>query len=289
MLINSYLQEDPVQLMKAHGKSFALASRLFPSHKRNDVAKLYQICRLIDDCVDEQEASQANVDIEELKSALSSPGAQDSRFAGLIKALKHLEVDSKSLMTLIEGAQFDLSSGQINSQAELNLYCYRVAGVVGEMMCPLLDVKDEQARGHAIALGMAMQLTNICRDVLEDAQNDRYYLPDSLLKKHNLEKNDLHSGRVANDRLAQVLKRLLDQADELYASGVYGLRYMPLRSRFVIYFAAGLYRGIGVKLAKNGYRALQGRTSLGIGEKLVLLGRLVPGAIKYCLLVRRCA
>ncbi|MCO4756079.1 MAG: squalene/phytoene synthase family protein, partial [Bacteriovoracaceae bacterium] len=176
-LIENYLKADPVNLMARHGKSFYFASLIFSKERLNKIATLYKLCRFIDDCADELSLDESKYAINKIISELDNR-KDESELNSLISQVQSFGVERGHLKELVSGAQFDAQKGPILNESDLMLYCYRVAGVVGLMMCPLIGVRDLRANPHAIDLGLGMQLTNICRDVLEDAQNGRVYLPE---------------------------------------------------------------------------------------------------------------
>ena len=150
-------------------------------------------------------------------------------------------------MELTDGVLLDTQKVAIQSEAELLRYCYQVAGTVGLLMCDLFGVKDPVARHHAIDLGVAMQLTNICRDVYEDALNGRVYLPGDLFESITAEK--IVSPDVSTTSVRQVVGYLLSEAEIRYESGISGLCFLPTQARLAIYVATLTYREIGLIIA----------------------------------------
>jgi phytoene synthase len=178
---------------------------------------------------------------------------------------------TKVIVALIDGLLSDQKPVRIKSDAELLSYAYHVAGTVGILMCNVLDCDDEQALGHAIDLGIAMQLTNIARDVLEDAEMARRYLPASWVG--NLAPEQIVAlAKTPNDDAAvtvtNAVSRLLTLADAYYKSGIAGLSYLPLRAHISIAVAALVYRQIGVQLAQQNYPWHGGRQSTSISTKI---------------------
>ena len=151
-------------------------------------------------------------------------------------------------------------------------YAYRVAGTVGLLMCHVLDCHDEEARAHAIDLGIAMQLTNIARDVLEDAEMGRRYLPASwagdLSPAHITAASTAPDGEPAQT-VRVAVQLVLGMADAYYRSGNAGLAYLPWRAHIAIAVAASVYRQIGVQIAASGYGWHQGRHVTGLGTKIL--------------------
>lgn len=163
---------------------------------------------------------------------------------------------------LVAGVVSDLEVVRMADEAQLIRYAYRVAGTVGLMMCAVLDVDDPRAAPFAIDLGIAMQLTNIARDVGEDARMDRRYLPASWVG--NLAPADILAPTPAQQlRLQSSTHRLLALAERYYVSGESGLGFLPARARLGILAAARMYRAIGGRIARNGYRSWQCRAVLG--------------------------
>ncbi|MFO0631047.1 MAG: squalene/phytoene synthase family protein [Polyangiales bacterium] len=161
----------------------------------------------------------------------------------------------------------DLDAVRVGDDAELLRYCYRVAGTVGIMMCGVVGVRDPAALPHAVDLGVGMQLTNIARDVAEDAGLGQVYLPRTRLAAHGVDAGDVLAGTASREAVSAVVRELLAMAERYYASADLGMRYIPARARLAIYAAARLYRGIGRKLLRRGADALAGRTILGAWER----------------------
>lgn len=254
-LTRSYLLANAEELMSKHGKSFYFASLIFSQSDLKKIATLYRLCRYIDDCADELPESESSLAVTSILADLENPHHNTS-FNVLMKEVESWGVKREQIRELLIGAEFDVRGGEIRSEKDLMLYCYRVAGVVGLMMCPLIGVTSPQAYAHAIDLGIGMQLTNICRDVREDADRGRCYLPgaDSL--------SDLE--------LKMRIKKTLDIADLYYKSAYEGLSYIPLRPRFVIFLAGELYRHIGMKIRRNNYDVSGGRIYLNLVEKVIV-------------------
>lgn len=264
-LTEQYLKQDPEELMAAHGKSFYFASMIFSKERLTKITKLYKLCRFIDDCADELEKDESQLAITSLINDLEHP-QNTTQFNQLVSEVENWGVKRSYLKELIIGAQFDAHQGEIKTTRDLLLYCYRVAGVVGLMMCPLIGVKNKKAYPHAIDLGLGMQLTNICRDILEDAQMNRTYIPDSELENISIEV--LQKQGDTPEEIKKLTAQLLEKADQYYVSAYQGLSYIPLRPRLVIMLAGEIYRHIGVKIRKNNFNVLQGRTYLTINEKV---------------------
>ena len=268
-------QPSSVDILARNGKSFNFAGVFLPKKQLVSIATLYSFCRYVDDCADELHPTEAKIEIDKIKKALDGNDEFDSKDKS-IQNLISIGVQKNHMLDLIYGAEWDVSGRKIQTDKDLDLYCYHVAGVVGLMMNPLMNVQDNQAHMYAVNLGKAMQLTNICRDVLEDAVNHRTYLPLSDLTENNLELKDLQKKGPAPQALRNIVAKYLQRADEYYQTGYLGLPYIPLRCRFVILLAGELYRHIGLKIKKNNYEVLQGRTYLNVFEKTYVFFKVLP-------------
>lgn len=265
----NYLEQDPNKLMQKHGKSFHFASQVFTKAQMEKVALLYSLCRYIDDCADELNSSHANKALTQLYFDLEDQQEQ-THIQQAIQKLRSFGVRRSHIRHLIDGAHFDANNGRIVSENDLLTYCFKVAGVVGLMMNPILGVSDKDANDFAIDLGIAMQLTNICRDVLEDAQNERYYLPLYHLNKLKISTNELKKQGETSTQVRLIISHYLQLANQYYASALKGLGYIPFRARLAVLIAAYVYRAIGYKIAQNNYDVLRGRFYLSKTEKIVV-------------------
>lgn len=256
--------------MATHARSFSWAGAFLPAHARDDAAIVYAFCRLVDDLADEApDPETAAIDLASLRAELTGQAPQRPLVATVVPLFERRGVTLQPAIELMNGVCSDLEPVRVCNDEELLRYCYRVASTVGLMMCGVLNVTHPTALRHAVDLGVAMQLTNICRDVLEDAKNDRVYLPADRLKRAGTSTEALLSGEFDHEATAIVVLDLLDLADRYYASADQGMRYIPLRSRFAIVVASRVYRAIGVKLRNSGGDALQGRTIVGRGTKVL--------------------
>jgi phytoene synthase len=170
-------------IIAAHSKSFALASALLPAGLRDDIAATYAFCRRCDDAVDTGPGDPIAA-VRRLRAELASIYDGEAQAEPVLGAFQDVVrrrgIPQEYPRELIEGMAMDAMGARYETFDDLDLYCYRAAGVVGLMLCHVMGVRDERALAHATHLGMAMQLTNICRDVREDAARGRRYVPDTL-------------------------------------------------------------------------------------------------------------
>ena len=252
--------------MKLHGRTFYFASLFLAKEQAKRAELLYGLCREIDDIADlSADREQARHFLEQLRSALRKRDCSHPLVAIALELQP--ELIPEPLDELLLGVLSDLDSVRIKNESELQRYCYQVAGTVGLMMCGVLSVTNPRATGHAADLGIAMQLTNIARDVVEDAKNDRRYLPRSLVGEID-PVSIVAPDTVQKSCLQAAVKQILFKASNLYDSGLAGLPFLPFRARFSILVAAMSYRQIGDLLAERDYDLWSGRISTTRWQKI---------------------
>ena len=261
------------QQLKKYGTTFHFASHFLSTAQMQSAAELYGICREIDDLADTaSDASQARTQLLVLRQALIH---RDNAHPIVAKALAiQPSIGLDALIELIDGVLLDTEKVAIQSEAELLRYCYQVAGTVGLLMCDLFGVKDPVARHHAVDLGVAMQLTNICRDVYEDALNGRVYLPGDLFESMTAEKIVSPDAQTA-ESIKHVVGYLLSEAEIRYESGISGLCFLPTQARLAIYVAALTYREIGLVIADRRFDIWAGRAFTTKTHKCLIAVRCV--------------
>ncbi len=256
------------ELLARRARTFRLASVVLGTRARDDAAVLYAFCRAADDAADDGHDPQtAHQALDSLELGLTSDGgAPVAREVALLHVERGVSLDAAR--GLVAGVRRDLGTVRIADDAELLDYAYLVAGTVGVMMCPILGVQDSRATRHAAELGMAMQITNICRDVAEDARNGRVYLPESRLRSAGLTAAQIIDGSAPRAALSTVITGLLARADALYESADGGLRFLPPRARLAVLLASRLYRAIGLEILRRGADPFRGRAVLPFWYKL---------------------
>jgi phytoene synthase len=281
------------RVLARKSKSFALAAKLLPRSLRGDIAVLYAYCRYVDDAVDLEHRAGQRVAVERLRSELHSVYAGNAQPAPLLAAFQDLvrrrQIPRSYAEELLNGMSMDAAGFHYRDPQQLAVYCYRVAGTVGLMLCHVLGVRDRRALRHAAHLGMAMQLTNICRDVAEDHARGRLYLPRlwlSAAAARALE-NRASTGLSADAAraLRPAIRTLLGWADAYYRSADRGLWYLTFRTAFAIRAARLIYSAIGDRLRARGCDVLAGRAVVPLAHKLVLV--LVAAVLAACELPRR--
>jgi len=258
-----------------HSKSFALARHLLPARCRDDAAVVYAWCRRADDAVDELPPGESKNALERLQIELDDiyrgEGQPDPLLRAFQEVVERVGIPRSYPEDLLRGMRMDVDQARYDTLDDLLLYCYRVAGTVGLMMCHVMGVKHERALRHAAHLGIAMQLTNVCRDVLEDWQRRRVYLPRALLPELDDANPDASFPVRFEQAFARAVERLLLEADAFYASGDVGLQYLTLRCRWAVGSARLVYSRIGAVIRSRGCRPTLGRAYVPLREKLLLV------------------
>lgn len=265
-------------------KSFAAAARLFDKETRDDAVMLYAWCRHCDDVIDGQtlghdqqadfragQAERLALLRRQTAEALEQGHTSDPIFEALRRVVSRRQIPAIHPQELLHGFEMDVEERRYETLDDTLDYCYHVAGVVGVMMAMIMGARDPEVLDRASDLGIAFQLTNIARDVVDDARMGRVYLPATLLRRHEVT-------RIAPDdpeqrrRLYGAAIDLLDIAEKYYASAYAGMSALPWRSAWAIAAARRVYRAIGSRLRAGGPSAWDRRVSTSRQEKLRLLG-----------------
>ena len=270
--------------IKKGSKSFALASRVLPPELRDDASMLYAWCRYCDDVIDGQEMGHGQIAdyktgqgerLERLRrdtrDALAGVPTDNPVFAGIARVIKTHEIDHKHPFDLLKGFEMDAEDRVYETVDDILDYSYHVAGVVGVMMANIMGVRDEATLDRASDLGLAFQLTNIARDVIDDARADRVFVPRDLLTKHGAPIDAAELSKIENWPAAhKAACEQLDIAEQYYESAKVGIKELPFRCAWAISAALSVYREIGERLRDGGPEAWQGRVSASKGRKMAL-------------------
>jgi phytoene synthase len=277
------LLEHATQSIAVGSKSFAAASRLFDPVTRRSAVMLYAWCRHCDDVIDGQEAghSASVISQQEVTSRLERLIAQthavyagastDSpAFEAFREVVQRHGIKQRYALEHLAGFAMDVNQREYHSIEDTLEYCYHVAGVVGLMMAQIMGVRDEETLDRACDLGLAFQLTNIARDIIEDASVGRCYLPAQWLNEVGIPADRLAEPQY-RPAVAVLAQRLVDMAEPYYESANAGLTALPWRSAWAVATAGCVYREIGVKVRQRGAQAWDQRVSTSKLDKLRLV------------------
>jgi len=278
------LMAHATQTIEVGSKSFAAAAKLFPPATRRSVLMLYAWCRHCDDVVDGQELGfgvsappvahdpRAELDrlYDQTRRAYAGEAMRDPAFAAFQEVALGSHIAPRYAFDHLAGFAMDVGQARYETVDDLLRYCYHVAGVVGLMMASIMGARDERVLDRACDLGLAFQLTNIARDIVDDAAIGRCYLPAQWLREAGipLDEIGLPQHRAA---LARVAARLVDYAEPYYDSAMTGIAALPVRSAWAIATARNVYRQIGVEVKRRGARAWDERVGTSKAAKLRLL------------------
>ena len=257
------------QTLKKHAKSFYFAGLLLDKQTLHNASVLYAFCRQLDDAADIEDMSEKSVKLQQLITDYRTDHSQNEINIAFKTLKKQYQLNNQFVDDLILGVSSDLQFKQPKDLKELIFYSYQVAGTVGGLMARILGATNEKAWRFAIDLGIGMQLTNISRDIKEDALNNRIYLPQDHLG------SDIDATNILNPKhktkVYHVTKEILTIADKYYQSGFSGIYYIPKKNKFSIFIAGMLYQSIGSKVLNNNEKFLEQRVYLTLFEKIMIL------------------
>ncbi|MGD6817705.1 phytoene/squalene synthase family protein [Metabacillus sp. 84] len=265
------------ELIRIHSKSFYKAFSLLPSEKKNAVWAVYAFCRTVDDIVDEGTNPEKELLAfeEEFKRFLNN-GHDRGHYIWLAleDTFSRYDMDEEAFWDMIKGQRMDLTKKRYETLEEVFDYSYHVASAVGLMLLPILAPKKKKSlRNGAIALGIAMQLTNILRDIGEDLDRDRIYLPKEVMDQFGYSERELESG-IISDSFISVWEYLAFEAEAYYEEAMDTISEYPLHSRTPVKAAAFFYKAILNKVRGNHYQVFGKRNYVTQDEKISILSQI---------------
>ena len=274
-------------ITRKHAKTFYMATRFLPYRKQRSIFAIYGLCRYLDDLVDESEDLIAKKKISQLeiierleifKNELIDTyqgGIQNkSVLIAFSDVLKTYDISLELPLLLFEGVKTDLIKDRYNTFDELYDYSYKVASVVGLMTSEVFGYSDSKALDRAVELGIAMQLTNILRDVGEDLGKDRIYIPKEDLDRFQITEDDLKT-REVTDSFVKLMQFQINRARNYYDQSQVGIDMLSKDSRLPVLLAKENYGRILNKIEENQYQVFQRRAYLSTTEKFAILPRVI--------------
>ncbi len=265
------------RVTKAEAKNFYYAFVTLPKAKRRAIYAAYAFCRLCDDIADEPlPLDEKQRKLREVDAALerARDGEPDGPvYSALAHAVHEYGIPWEDLAEVARGVEMDLTLDRYETFDDLASYCYRVASVVGIICIHIFGFSDPAARGYAIDLGLGMQLTNILRDLREDAEMGRVYLPQQELRRFGYPEEALMAGEV-NDEFISLMRFQVARARGYFDSGKLLLPLLPVRTRACPAVLGGLYNRVLDRIEDNGYNVFERRIALSTRTKLLLAVRL---------------
>ena len=260
-LRTAYKQAE--RITSEYSKSFYFASALLPEEKRSAVRALYAFCRTVDDIVDESTDTERETELDYWRRMVeaASFSEDDLVAAAWADTLARYHIPRHYALQLIDGVARDLVQTRYQTFDELATYCYGVASTVGLMSMYIVGFHSSDAVPYAIKLGVALQMTNILRDVGEDYQTGRLYLPREELAFYGVREQDIVEGSVT-DNWRQFMKFQIDRTRQLYEASWEGVKMLEREGQFAIGAASVFYQGILDEIEKNDYDVFTRRASL---------------------------
>jgi 15-cis-phytoene synthase len=262
-------------LLRHGSKSFFAASLLLPRDVRDNATALYAFCRVADDAIDlAPDPRAALLALHDRLDAIYQGGPLHDPVDRAVSAVIAAHALPRAVLDgLLEGFAWDADGRSYDSEADILAYAARVAATVGVLMTLLMGVRQPATLARACDLGLAMQLTNIARDVGEDARNGRLYLPRDWMLEAGLDPDAWLSAPVFDARIGAVVERLLALADTHYDRAHAGIRALPRDCRAAIHAARLVYREIGRQVTANRFDSVSGRTVVSKRRKLALIAQ----------------
>ena len=291
----SEIEDTRLQIAYAHcravtrkyAKTFYMATRFLPYHKQRSIFAIYALCRYLDDLVDETEDLIKNEKIstaeiiertELFKSQLISTyrGVEHENpiLLAFSDVLNRFHISIEYPLTLLDGVTLDLTKNRYESFEELYDYSYKVASVVGLMTSEVFGYTDPKALNHAVELGIAMQLTNILRDIGEDLDRNRIYLPSEDLERFNITETEMFERKVT-DKFIEMMLFQISRTRDYYESSDKGINMLNRDSRLPVKLARENYSRILDKIEQNKFEVFHSRAYLNSTEKFSILPKVL--------------
>jgi phytoene synthase len=280
---------------RLHAKSFYFAAKFLPAHKQKAVYPIYAFCRHVDDEIDEAEISGRQESItavgrwhsklndvyagKSFETENSDDEKQNLVLTAWLDLLGKYRIPQNLPLELMQGVLQDTHTNRYENFDELYVYCYRVASTVGLMSSEILGYSDASALRYAEAMGIAMQLTNILRDVKEDAAMNRIYLPQEDLRKFDVSEQQIFADNF-NENFRRLMKFQIERARYYYAEGEKGIRLLEKDSRFTVLLAARIYGKILDEIEKQNYNVFNRRARTSKRQKILSIPRIWLNARK---------
>lgn len=260
-LQKAYKQAEKITAQ--HSKSFHFASGLLPEEKRSAVRALYAFCRTVDDIVDESSDEERDSQLDYWRNMVQTASFADNDLvaAAWADTLTRYHIPRHYALQLIDGVARDLFQVRYQTFDELATYCYGVASTVGLMSMYIIGFHSNESVPYAIKLGVALQMTNILRDVGEDYRNGRLYLPREELIYFGIQESDIAEGRIT-DNWRQFMKFQIERTRQVYQESWPGVKMLEREGQLAIGAASVFYQGILDEIEKSDYDVFTRRASL---------------------------
>jgi phytoene synthase len=264
------------RITRREARNFYYAFVLLSPERRRAIYVAYALCRFCDDAVDSESSTDEKLrrlgELRRLLAQCYEGRADEPVFVGLAQVARDYAIPQEYFDDVLSGMEADLVKTRYQDFDELRRYCYQVASAVGLICIHIFGFQDERARDHAIDLGLAMQLTNIARDVKEDLEFGRIYIPQDELARFGCTEDDLRAERV-NDAFRELMRFQTQRAFTYFQSGFQLLPYLNPRSRACVSVLGGIYRRLLDRIEAADYDVFSQRVSLSTTQKLGVMAQ----------------
>lgn len=273
ILQEGYRQAEAIT--KQYAKTFYSASRFFTNKQKQAAYAVYALCRLSDNSVDDAAGEAARRNLQNAKNRITAAYGQEQTADPLVLAFRHAicscAIPKNYFDEMVSGMEMDLEKNRYKNFEELYEYCYKVAGVIGLIMLKIFGYHDEHALQYAIDLGVALQLTNITRDIAEDYTRGRIYIPEDEMRKFGVTQEHIAQHRL-DSNVTALLAFQIKRARQYYSDADQGIALVTARrSRLVILAIKEMYSKILSTIEKNGYDIFNSRAQVSASTKIFTL------------------
>ncbi len=258
-------------LTSIHSKSFFMASALLPKEKRRAIRALYAFCRTTDDIIDTQGTyGESYLQVWRERSIKGIPRANDPVLEAWVETKKKYKIPTHYVQQLLDGVASDVKIHKYQNFQELTVYCYGVASTVGLMSMHIIGYYHDSAIRYAVKLGVALQLTNILRDIAEDYKMGRVYLPQDELQQFGITSKHLEDG-IIDENWQAFMKFQIDRVRSIYEEAWPGIELLHPSGRHAIAAAATFYKAILDKIEERNFDVFSSRVSVSKWAKIKML------------------
>jgi len=266
--------KEAEKITKKYAKTFYFASRFLPKDKRYASYAIYAICRISDNSVDNHSnllnTAALNKIAQDIQLAYSNSNLSEDLLLVFRETANNYKIPKEYFDELLSGMKLDLEKNRYRNFEELYNYCYKVAGVVGLIMLRIFGYANPEAEKYSVKLGIAMQLTNILRDINEDFLRGRIYLPVEEMAKFNVNENHITKQTIDNN-LINLIKFQIERAREYYTDAELGIKMIDdTACRLVVYVMKDIYAGILTSIEKNKYDVFSRRAQVSLARKMLI-------------------
>ncbi len=258
--------------INVRAKTFNFASLFFKKNLREDIKILYSFCRYIDDLGDDSSIGKSNAikKLNVIKKSIMLNKSNDTIIRNFQILMEKYDISVHTPLFLISAIKDDLEEINFKNYSQLITYSFKVAGTVGLMMCKIMKTNSPKLYLKGIQLGIAMQITNISRDIKEDLERGRIYIPKTLRTVVNKGCNEILQNKILRKKMSRDIEKLIDNSNKIYSNAWNGILELPLRFSIPIAIACELYKEIGKKIKKDSYQIWHKRIYVNLFEKILI-------------------